>query len=80
MQLKNINYLRENNLWDLLDEKVQIVMEAREKYPEVSLQELADIVTMEYGYKIGKSGVNHHFIKVANLVKRHKEKSDSGGS
>lgn len=80
LQLKNINYLRENNLWDLLDEKVQIVMEAREKYPEVSLQELADIVTMEYGYKIGKSGVNHHFIKVANLVKRHKEKSDSSGS
>ena len=50
------------------------------KYPEVSMQELADIVTLENNYKIGKSGVNHHFIKINNLVKRHKERSEDNGS
>ncbi len=79
IQLANINYLKENDLYNLLDEKSQIVANAREKYPEVSMQELADIITLEEGYKIGKSGVNHHFIKIANLVKRHKERSDCNG-
>ncbi len=75
IQLSNIRYLKENDLFDLLDEKVQIVANAREKYEEVSMQELADIVTDEYGYKIGKSGINHNFIKINELVKRHKEGS-----
>ena len=34
----------------------------------------------ENNYKIGKSGVNHHFIKINNLVKRHKERSEDNGS
>ena len=71
-QLEDINYLKNMDLFDLLDEKTKIVAEARVKYPEVSLQELADIITLEYDYKIGKSGVNHHFIKLSELVKRHK--------
>lgn len=73
-QLEDINYLKESDLFDLLDEKAKLVAEAREKYPEVSYQELANIVTEELGYKIGKSGVNHHFIKINELVKRHKER------
>ena len=36
--------------------------------------------TLENNYKIGKSGVNHHFIKINNLVKRHKERSEDNGS
>lgn len=73
-QLKNINYLKDCDLIGLLDEKTQIVARYREMYPEVSMQELADIITEEEGYKIGKSGVNHHFIKINELVKRHKER------
>lgn len=71
-QIKTINYLEENSLIDLLDEKTKIVIEARKKYPEASLTELAQIISMEYNYNIGKSGVNHHFIKINNMVKRHK--------
>jgi len=74
-QLEEINYLKEHNLFSLLDETTKIVLEYREKYPEVSLKELADIITMETDYTIGKSGVNHHFIKIRNLVKKHREKS-----
>lgn len=75
-QMEEIEYLKENDLYSLLDESTKIVLEYREKYPESSLKELADIITMETDYKIGKSGVNHHFIKVRNLIKRHKEKEN----
>lgn len=80
VQLANINYLKEENLFELLDEKTMMVADARVKYPELSMQEIAEIITNEYGYKIGKSGVNHHFIKISNLVKRHKERSEENGS
>ena len=75
-QLENINYLKVHDLFSLLDENTKTVADARSKYPEVSMQELADIISLEYDYKIGKSGVNHHFIKIKELVKRHKERSE----
>ena len=74
-QLKEINYIIENDLLSLLDGNTKIILEIRKKYPEISLSEIANIASLEYGYKIGKSGVNHHFIKMAALVKRHKERS-----
>ena len=73
MQLADINYLKSEDIFDLLDDKTKIVASARIKYPEVSFQELADIITNEMNYKIGKSGINHHFIKIKELVKRHIE-------
>lgn len=76
-QIEMINYINEHHLSDLLDDKCKIVMEAREKYPESSLTELAEIITLEYNYRIGKSGVNHHFIKISNLVKRHKNNNEN---
>lgn len=77
MQLENIKYLRNNDLFDLIDEKTKIIAQMREKYPESSYQELADIITHEIGYKIGKSGVNHHFIKINELVNRHRKKGEN---
>ena len=76
-QLDDIKYLKSNDLFDILDEKLKIVAEAREKYPESSLAELSEIISIEYNYKIGKSGVNHHFIKITNLVKRHKSNNEN---
>ena len=72
-----IKYIKSNHLDDLLDEKTKMVVDAREKYPESSLSELANIITLEYNYRIGKSGVNHHFIKLNNLVKRHKNNNEN---
>lgn len=74
-QIADIEYLKTHDLYSLLDESTKIVLEYRERYPEVSLKELADIISLETDYKIGKSGVNHHFIKVRNLIKKHKEKA-----
>ena len=53
-------------------ERIQSVIEYRLKYPEVSFQELADIVSEETGKKISKSGINHYFRKVKDLVQKHK--------
>lgn len=72
-QIDDINYLKEHDLIDLLDEKTKIIMNYRLKYPESSYQELADIIGLETGYIIGKSGINHHFIKIKKLIERHKK-------
>lgn len=73
-QVEEITYLKENDIFILLDEKTQLVANYREKYPESSYQELADIISLETEYKIGKSGINHHFIKIKKLVARHQSK------
>lgn len=73
-QLFNIEYLKDNDLLSLLDEKTKLVIEYREKYPETTLQELADIISLETDVVITKSGINHHFRKIKELVERHKNK------
>ncbi len=72
-QLDAIEYLRKNDLVDLLDDKVKTVVLMREKYPEASYAELAEIISMETDYKIGKSGINHNFIKINEMISKHME-------
>lgn len=73
-QVKDIIFLKEHDLFTLLDDKTKIILEYRLKYPEVSFSELADIITLETDIKIGKSGINHHFIKMKKLVTSYQEK------
>ena len=73
-QIDNIKYIEDKELIDLLDERNKDVMKYRKKYPEVSFNELAEIISMETGNKIGKSGINHCFIKIRELVKKHQER------
>lgn len=73
-QLENIEYLKNNDLLSLLDDKTKVVIEYRIKYPETTLQELADIISLETEINITKSGINHHFRKIKELVMRHKNK------
>ncbi len=54
----------------LLDEKTGIVIEYRLKYPETTMNELAEIISLETDYKITKSGINHHFRKIKELVEK----------
>lgn len=74
-QIDQINYLKSNGLIDLLDEKAKIVADYRLKYPEVSFTELSNIISLETDYKIGRSGINHNFIKIKQLVERHKNQN-----
>lgn len=71
-QTEDILYLKENDILDLLDDKSKIVAEYRLKYPESSYMELSEIISLETDYKIGKSGINHNFIKIKKLVEKHK--------
>jgi len=75
-QIRDIEKLKEYDIIDLLDEKIQELIEYRLKYPESSLQELSEIISLETGNKITKSGLNHRFRKikeiVANLEKKEK--------
>ena len=59
---------------DLLDDKVKLVAEYRLKYPETTMSELSAIISMETDYEITKSGINHHFRKIKDLVTKDKEK------
>ena len=71
-QLEDIKYLKKHNLLDLLDDRSKDIIKYREKYPETSFQELAEIVSMETEKNITKSGINHCFRKIRDLVNRHK--------
>ena len=72
-QLEEIEYLEKHDLVSLLDDKAKLVIEYRKKYSEVSYQELADIISLETDYKVGKSGINHHFIKLRKIREKHEE-------
>ncbi len=71
-QIKEINTLKENDMIDTLDSKLKEVIDYRLKYPEASLNELASIMTNELGYNITKSGLNHRFRKIKEIVNRIK--------
>ena len=71
--LDNIKYLEDNDLLMLLDDRSKEIIEYKKKYPDTSLGELAEIITMETNKSITKSGINHHFRKINSLVKKAKE-------
>lgn len=71
-QLSYINKIEEKLGLDYLDEKLRIVAIYRKKYPEVSLQELSEIINIEADDKISKSGLNHRFNKIRDISEKIK--------
>lgn len=69
-QLAQIDIIEEKGAIDLLDEKVLEALTYRKKYPETSLKELSQIISVETGNKITKSGLNHRFRKIKELAER----------
>lgn len=72
-QLRDIDRLREYDLMDLIDDKLKIVIEYREKYPEASLSELSSVMERD-GIKITKSGLNHRFRKIREIIQNIENK------
>ena len=72
-QLRDIDRLREYDLMDLIDDKLKIVIEYREKYPEASLSELSSMMERD-GIKITKSGLNHRFRKIREIIQNIENK------
>ena len=67
-QIRDIEKLKEYDMLDLIDEKLKIVIDYRTKYPEASLSDLSDIISRETGSDISKSGLNHRFRKIREIV------------
>lgn len=68
-QLKLIRKLRETRDFDLLEQGIKDICIYKEKYPESSMAELAEIISTETERPITKSGINHRFRKIKEMVK-----------
>lgn len=73
-QIKDIKKLKEYDMLDLIDEKLKIVIDYRIKYPEASLNDLSEIISKETGCNISKSGLNHRFRKIRDIVSKIENK------
>lgn len=69
-QLKDIAIIEDNLGTSLLDDKTKEALEYRKKYPEASLKELSEIISIETGKPLTKSGLNHRFRKIKDLAKK----------
>ena len=63
-----------NQLMMVRREKLKEVIEYRMKYKESSLKELASIISIETGTLITKSGLNHRFRKIKEIVEKIEKK------
>ena len=73
-QLNMISRLKEITDFDLLDDKIKTICIYKEKYPESSMQELAHIISSETEKNITKSGINHRFRKIKEIIDKCEKK------
>lgn len=71
-QIKDIELIFEKLGKEFLDEKLLVAAEYRIKYPETSLLELSEIISIETNKNITKSGLNHRFRKIKAIAERLK--------
>ena len=69
-QLEQIKIIEETSSVELLDDKTRETLEYRKKYPEASFKELSEIISLETGKPITKSGLNHRLRKIKELAER----------
>lgn len=69
-QISDIKLIESIGGLDLLDEKIKTVAIYRLKYPEASLTELSEVISIETGHKITKSGLYHRLKKIREMANR----------
>ncbi len=74
-QVKDIELIESIGGLDLLDDKTKVVATYRMKYKEASLLELSEIISIETGVPITKSGLHHRFNKIKDLANKIKNKN-----
>ena len=72
-QVKDIKFIENNGNLDMLNEKEKIAANYRLKYPEASLLELAEIISMETETKTSKSSLYYRFKKISEIALKIKE-------
>ncbi len=70
--INDIETIREKIGLDILDDKIKEACEYRIKYPEASLTELSEIISLETNSKITKSGLNHRFRRLREISNKLK--------
>lgn len=73
-QIEDINYIKEMDSYDLLDDRIKEVADYRVKYPESSLIELSEIISIETNSKMTKSCLNHRLRKIKDLAEKLRNK------
>lgn len=73
-QVENIEFVREHELIDeIKNDRLKKVMDLRLDYPYATLIELTELYEETYNQKISKSGLNHRFKKIDEIVEQYKE-------
>ena len=67
-QLRQIKIIEDHDGIDLLDDRAKVALKYRKAYKESSIKELAEIITLETGKSISKSGMNHRMRKIKDLA------------
>ena len=67
-QTNDIELIKNKIGLDILSDNVIIAANYRLKYPDASLQELSEIITIETGKSITKPGLHHRFNKIKQLA------------
>ncbi len=67
-QLRHIDVIESVFEEDMLDSKLVEIMNYRKKYRDASLLELSQIISLETGKNITKSGLNHRFRKLKEMA------------
>ena len=71
-----INYIKEKNAFDLMEEKLKQTAEYRVKYTETSLMDLNKIMTLELETNISKSCLNHRLRKIKEFYEKIKNQEE----
>lgn len=75
-QVRDIEIINSIKGLNLLDDKTREAAIYRLKYKEASLTELSEIITLETGHSITKSGLHHRFNKIKNMADKIRENSN----
>lgn len=75
-QVKDIETIESVGGLDLLSDKEKLAATYRLKYKEASLLELSEIISLETGTKITKSGLYHRFNKIKDLATKIRNKDN----
>ena len=68
--VSDINYIKERQMFDLMDEKLKESANYRLKYPDLSLMELSKIISTQTNTLISKSCLNHRFRKIKEFAEK----------
>ncbi|MXR13571.1 DNA-binding protein WhiA [Mycoplasma flocculare] len=73
---KKWNLIQKNKLIKLFNKKQITFFYLKEKNPELSLQEISEILKKEYNIDITKSGLNYWLSKINKILKKKGEKNE----